>query len=270
MKPEKDGARPPATATAPENIDSAKVSSSLGTMKVGWFRAMRNPEAFELIKANRNAFILLYVIAYRAQWSAGFNRYNLAMCEALLGDFETYGMTEQEYRTAKDQLERWGFATFRGTGKGTIATLSDASIFAVFTSTSNGHNNTQPTDSQRPDNDQPTTTKIFKSIKSNKSNKEESSPQNWQLSKDAERLGKQIREQQESVKPDKDLIAGYQTELRRVESEIRKLGFLPSGAESLKKPKANPPVPAVTGPPTKQPSPEELKEGYRKLREAAQ
>jgi hypothetical protein len=52
--------------------------------KRGWFRAMRTDEAFELLRKNHCAFILAYVIAYRAQFRAGFNRYNLKLGESVV------------------------------------------------------------------------------------------------------------------------------------------------------------------------------------------
>ena len=50
-----------------------------------WFKAIRGIDATELIKANKNAFLLLYIIAYRAQRTNAFNQYNLKPGEALIG-----------------------------------------------------------------------------------------------------------------------------------------------------------------------------------------
>src|SRR5689334_9596022 len=76
MGPPNETTRPAAEQNAPEKTDPPNVAPCRGTINVGWFKAMRNSEAIELIKANPKAFILLYVIAYRAQWHPGFNRYN--------------------------------------------------------------------------------------------------------------------------------------------------------------------------------------------------
>src|SRR5262245_50110565 len=100
----------------PAQSNPASLGSNFNT---GWFRAVRTPDALELIKRNRNAFILAYMIAVRSRYTNTFNADNLGLGEALLGDFENYGMTEQEYRTAKAQLEKWRFATFQATNKGT-------------------------------------------------------------------------------------------------------------------------------------------------------
>jgi hypothetical protein len=47
----------------------------------------------------------------------------------MLGDWESYGMTKQEYRTAKRFLEKHGFATFRLTPRGTIGRLANTRLF---------------------------------------------------------------------------------------------------------------------------------------------
>ena len=125
----------------------------------GWFRAMRGDTAMELIRANPLAYVLAAVIAHRGQYKAGFNRFNLGPGEALLGDYEEYGMSEQNYRTAKAQLEKWGFATFKATSKGTVGKLADTRLFAIFKLEGNGQANRQPTDSQRTGNGRVTTTK---------------------------------------------------------------------------------------------------------------
>lgn len=99
------------------------------TRQGGWFKTMRSYEALELGAQSKNAFFLLYVIACRARWREGFNRHGLEFGEAFLGDFEKYGMSAREYRTAKHQLQKWGFATFKATNKGTIAKLTGTSVY---------------------------------------------------------------------------------------------------------------------------------------------
>lgn len=109
----------------------------------GWFKAVRSQEALELIRANPRAFILLYFVAVRAKWRAGFTAARLRIGEAFLGDFENYGMTEQEYRTAKMQLEEWGFAAFKPTNKGTVAKLIGTRVFEVLPLATNEQSNEQ-------------------------------------------------------------------------------------------------------------------------------
>jgi hypothetical protein len=131
--------------------------TSSGT--VGWFKAVRSREVIELIRANPNAFILTYVIAHRARFHDGFNADGLERGEAMLGDFESYGMTERQYRTAKEQLTKWHFATFKTTNKGTLGKLMDTRLFDPLNIQADGQNDTRPTDKRRAADGQPTTNK---------------------------------------------------------------------------------------------------------------
>jgi hypothetical protein len=133
----------------------------------GWFRAMRTQEVTELLAASPDAFLLAFVIAFRAQWSTRFNRHGCAPGEAFLGDFQSYGMTERRYRTAKAHLEKWGFATFRATNKGTVARLTDTRLFEVLLVTGDEQNDRQETNSRRTTRGRATTTdeqKIYRTI----------------------------------------------------------------------------------------------------------
>jgi hypothetical protein len=136
----------------------------------GWFKTFRSEEALELIGLNPLAYVLLAVIAHRARWREGFNRHGLALDEALLGDYDNYGMTEREYRTAKSQLEKAGFATFRKTNRGTIAKLADTRIFSIRAG-ADDHQSAmiQASNCQRSDG-QMTTNKELKQIKKEQSN----------------------------------------------------------------------------------------------------
>lgn len=108
---------------------------------------------------NCNAFLLLYIIACRAQRTHRFNRFNLKPGEALIGDYRSYGLTERQYRTAKRVLEKFGFATFKATGAGTIATLTGSTIFDVNIEQGDGQNDEQATSERRTADGQVTTTK---------------------------------------------------------------------------------------------------------------
>jgi hypothetical protein len=130
----------------------------------GYFWAMRGV-SLEVIKANPLAFILAYIIAERSRYTTDFNVHNLAIGEALLGDHGNYGMTEQQYRTAKAQLEKWKFATFRATNKGTIGKLTDTRLFSVLPASGNDQADTQPTDAQRTPNGRVTTNEERKNDK---------------------------------------------------------------------------------------------------------
>lgn len=127
--------------------------------KASWFKAVRSAVAGELIRANKNAFVLLYVIAARARWKTGFNAHGLAQGESFIGDHDAYGLSEQEYRTAKALLAKHGFATFKPTTSGTIATIATADVFEICPEASNGQTNAPLTDSQRTANGRSTTNK---------------------------------------------------------------------------------------------------------------
>ena len=107
-------------------------------MSESFVKMMRGPVFDELVEANPFAFTLAAVIARRARWSSGFNKHGLEPGEAFLGDFRRCGMTEQQYRTAKALLTKWGLVTFKPTNKGTVAKLMDTRVFSVLNETANG------------------------------------------------------------------------------------------------------------------------------------
>jgi hypothetical protein len=196
----------------------------------GWFRAVRSDAAMELLGANKNAFLLLYLIAYRAQWKRGFNRFNLEPGQALIGDHETIGLSAREYRTAKSNLQKWQFATFKTTNRGTLATLTSTSIFSILGDAYDKQNDSQATsDRQMTDNQATTTKKVKKEKKaverpgipptlgsSNRPHREM-----WQLFKDEKSLKERKQTERESLKPDKGIIAALNKELEIVQAEIK-------------------------------------------------
>ena len=127
----------------------------------GYFEATRSEDALELIRLNPLAFTLAYIIAARANWRGGFNRHNLDFGESFLGDHEKHGMSERQYRTAKVQLARESFATFKPTNKGTIAKLTDTRLFKINPPKVDG----QRTDTRRLADGQPTTNLNLKAVK---------------------------------------------------------------------------------------------------------
>lgn len=96
----------------------------------GFIKLKRSHEAFELLQ-DPTAFILLTTIALRARRTDEFNIHDLRSGEALVGDHDRCGLTRRQYRTAMRRLARWGFAAFRPTTRGTIATLCDTSIYDI-------------------------------------------------------------------------------------------------------------------------------------------
>ena len=110
---------------------------------------MRSDATLELIRANPLAFTLAFIIATRARWHEGFNADGLLLGEAKIGDWEKIGMSEQQYRTAKAQLVKWGFVTIKPTTKGTIAKLTDTRLFVISDEVANDQSNGQATTGQR-------------------------------------------------------------------------------------------------------------------------
>lgn len=51
--------------------------------------------------------------------------------QCFLGDTKEIGITPKQYRTAKKLLEKIGFATFKGTNKGTTATLVSVDVYDI-------------------------------------------------------------------------------------------------------------------------------------------
>ena len=142
-----------------------------------WFKDMRSADTLELIQKSPNAFSLAFIVAFRARWSSSFSADDLQPGEAMLGDFKSYGMTEQEYRTAKQQLKKWKFATFRTTNEGTIGKLIDTRLFCVSTIADNDPDNTPATNGKRMGNGQSTTN--YKDIRKEGNKRIDNSPRNF-------------------------------------------------------------------------------------------
>jgi hypothetical protein len=88
-----------------------------------------NGETDNLIK-EPEAFRLLFLIAYRQKRNDDFRLPELEIGESFLRGFEDCGLSSiQSYRTAKKNLKKWGFASFRNTNKGTIAKITTNKFF---------------------------------------------------------------------------------------------------------------------------------------------
>ncbi len=98
----------------------------------GFIKLWRDNEDVDAMfsKGYHNEFILLTIIALRARRTQS-KVADLQIGQALIGDYENYGLTEKKYRTAKKNLEKWGLVAFKGTSKGTIATLIESSIYDI-------------------------------------------------------------------------------------------------------------------------------------------
>jgi hypothetical protein len=96
-----------------------------------WLCYYRSHEADELQAKHPNAFLLLCQIARRARLTP-CPVTGLQIGQAQIGDYRQAGIqSERKYRTAKNTLKTRGFSTFKGTGKGTIATLLEQGIFSL-------------------------------------------------------------------------------------------------------------------------------------------
>ncbi len=118
-----------------------------------YIKSARCEEAWTLLKKNYHAFILLWVIAQRARRIKDeINK--LEIGEAMIGDFENYGMSKQNYRTAKKILETCKLVTLKVTNKGTIAKIIDTRIYDININESNQQTNIQLTHNQHTANTQ--------------------------------------------------------------------------------------------------------------------
>lgn len=99
-------------------------------MSDSFFKTMRSSVGIELLK-DPPAYLLLSQIAYRARWTDDYNKNGLSIGQALIGDYKNIGLTEKQYRNAKNRLERGGFATFKRAYNGTVATLTNSDVFDI-------------------------------------------------------------------------------------------------------------------------------------------
>ncbi len=131
---------------------------------------IREAESIELIK-HPLEFALLALIAQRAKRTTEYSEHNLEVGEALIGDHKSHGASPREYRTAKLRLEKWGFSTFKTTNKGTIAKITNSSVFDINTVGSDKQNDDQTTNKRQTSDKQATTNKNDKNDKNDKNKK---------------------------------------------------------------------------------------------------
>ncbi len=127
-------------------------------MNNGYFKAIRGEIGENLIKRSHHAYILLSIIAYRARRTPDLIN-KLGIGEAILGDYENYNMTRQEYRTAIEILKECNLATFRTTTKGSIATIINTDVFDINIILDNQPTNHRTTIEQPSNNHRTTTNK---------------------------------------------------------------------------------------------------------------
>lgn len=126
-----------------------------------FIKMSRSQEVEDLLR-NPNCFVVLAQIAYRAKRTDAITFNDLTIGEALVGDYGNIGLSQQEYRTAKNKLTKWNLASFRSTNKGTIAKLLDTRIFDINAEKIN----TQTTTEQQASNNPTTTNKNDKNERS--------------------------------------------------------------------------------------------------------
>jgi hypothetical protein len=124
-------------------------------MSEGFIKLLRSEAARELLRDGK-AFLLLTAIASRAKRTGDLNIHGLEIGQALIGDHASYGLTKQEYRSAKARLKRYGLAEFKATPRGTIATLLDQRVYDINAVTEQHAANTRPAHRQHTPNTQPT------------------------------------------------------------------------------------------------------------------
>lgn len=96
------------------------------------FLKLQRTDTTVQLMGDMKAMHLLTVIAYRARFTDEPDLLNnLKFGEAMVGDYDNYGMTRKEYRAALSRLAKYCLIAFSGTGKGTIARLLDSRVFSL-------------------------------------------------------------------------------------------------------------------------------------------
>jgi hypothetical protein len=117
---------------------------------MSFIKMMKSPETLELMK-DPNVFMLLTQIASRAKRTNDFSIHGLEIGEALIGDYESIGLTRGQYREAIRRAEKYNLiTTIKTTNKGTVVKLINSNVFDINQETAQ-----PPT---QPDNNHPTTT----------------------------------------------------------------------------------------------------------------
>lgn len=97
----------------------------------GFIMLKRNNQFLYLLEKRNTAVCLALLIAFRVKRTTEYGNPDLQIGEACIGDHDTYGVTEQVYKTDKSYLKKYGIATFRATSKGTIARLISTDFFNI-------------------------------------------------------------------------------------------------------------------------------------------
>ena len=107
-----------------------KMETNLHNYK-GFIKLYRSNQVLNLLEKRPSAFTLLTLIALRARRTNEVYFDELQIGEAYIGDYKSYKVSMQIYRTDKKFLEKYDLATFKTTTKGTIARLIKPVIFDI-------------------------------------------------------------------------------------------------------------------------------------------
>ncbi len=119
------------------------------------FLALRHP----------NAFILLYFIARRARRTSGLAD-GLIIGQCHIGDYKSYGLTEREYRTAKEVLRKRSLvkiletcrtrkkSTTGTTTVGTLVQLLDSTVWDINSESNDDRQDDRATTERRPSDEE--------------------------------------------------------------------------------------------------------------------
>ena len=131
----------------------------------GFIKLMR--EAEELFDKDIDAFVILTQMAFRSRRSSSkYDSDNLKANESLIGDHEKLKMSDRRYRDAKERVEhKYKLGTFKGTNKGTIATLTTTEIYDINSIVNDEQKDDQRTSQGRAEDELRTTNKECKNIK---------------------------------------------------------------------------------------------------------
>lgn len=146
----------------PQNFDNRGKGMSAGFIKI------YKDTGLDLLENDPDAFLLLTQIAFRAlRKPSKYSKSNLQPNQALIGDYKKIGLTEQRYRDAKERIEqKYKLATFKGTNKGTVATILNTEIYDINSNSGNEQSNEQKelpaTTQERTENDPGTTQERLK------------------------------------------------------------------------------------------------------------
>ena len=77
----------------------------------------------------------------------------------MIGDHKSIGLSQRQYRTAKQNLEKWKISTFKTTNKGTVARIINSSIYDINLESSD------KLPDKRPTNKPTTNKKVYKNVK---------------------------------------------------------------------------------------------------------